>query len=183
MRSRGIADYDRPTFDATCGKTCAPSKGLRPWWSATSGCRSPSRALAGVPYINSATRNGAVRRPQWPFPHAVDSFVPPALGDLAFRAVRPLAFRLQAKGWNQAASTWPAVSVGSVRHYSDGDVTLYADPREPSRCSMVPLAPSYGSRACHRAFHCTWWDALNGRTASLRDPRQLRKRRPTSQDH
>jgi UDP:flavonoid glycosyltransferase YjiC (YdhE family) len=167
--SKGAPIYDRATFDRYVEDDLALLRRTRP--AVVVGdfrlSLSISARRAGVPYINITNAYWSpYARPQWHVPALPwTRFVPPPWSDLAFRAVRPLAFRLHAKAMEQCrrANGLPALGTDLLRHYTDGDVTLYADTPE--------LVPVFDAPASHRYLGSVpwspsmplpdWWDGLD----------------------
>lgn len=128
-----------------------------------------SARLAGIPYINVSNAYWSpYAQPTWHVPSLPwTRFVPGAIADRAFRAVRPIAFRMHASAMeaSRRARRVPGLGRDLLAHYTDGDVTLYADPPE-----LVPLvdAPAthrhLGAIAWSPALKMpSWWDTLDRR--------------------
>ena len=143
--ARGAPLYDLPTLRQYVEDDLALLRRVRP--AVVVGdfrlSLSVSARLLGVPYINLSNAYWSPRaRPVWHVPDLPWSgWLPPALGDMLFRTARPLAFRLHARAMEALRREHALPSLGSDlrRVYTDGDLTLYADPAE-----LVPLigAPS-----------------------------------------
>lgn len=138
--AKGAPIHDRQGFDACIDEDLALLARIRP--AAVVGdfrlSLSISARLAGVPYVNITNAYWSpYARPSWHVPALPwTRFVPAAIGDLAFRAARPLAFRMHALAMeaSRRARGLPGLGNDLLRNYTDGDVTLYADPPE-----LVPL--------------------------------------------
>lgn len=114
---------------------------------------SVSARLLGIPYINISNAYWSpYARPAW---HAPDlpwsRLLPGALADAVFRMARPLAFRLHAAAMEalRREHGLPALGADLLRVYTDGDLTLYADPAE--------LVPLYAAPATHRHLGPVPW--------------------------
>jgi UDP:flavonoid glycosyltransferase YjiC (YdhE family) len=167
----GSPIHDRKSFDACVADDLALLARIRP--AVVVGdfrlSLSISARLAGVPYINISNAYWSPHaRRTWHVPALPwTRLLPAAIGDLAFRAARPLAFRLHARGMEESRRGHGLGDLGHdlLRHYTDGDVTLYADPPE--------LVPLFDAPASHRHLGPVpwsppialppWWDALDKR--------------------
>lgn len=153
--ARGSPLYDRATFDAYVKEDMALLRKVSP--AVVVGdfrlSLSISARLAGVPYINVSNAYWSpYARPRWHVPALPwTRFVPAAMGDVAFRTVRPLAFRLHAQGMESSRRSHGLAGLGGslLRHYTDGDVTLYADPPQ--------LVPLHDAPTTHRHLGAVAW--------------------------
>ncbi|MBV9891136.1 MAG: glycosyl transferase family 1, partial [Rhizobacter sp.] len=128
-----------------------------------------SARLAGIPYVNLSNAYWSpYARPKWHVPALPwTRFVPGAIADRLFRAVRPIAFRVHASAMEAARSARGVRGLGRdlLAHYTDGDVTLYADP--PELVPLVDAPPTHrhlGPVAWSPPLPLpAWWDALDRR--------------------
>ncbi len=153
--AEGSPLYDRATFDAYVEDDLALLRRVAP--AVVVGdfrlSLSISARLAGVPYISVSNAYWSpYARPRWHVPALPwTRFVTASIGDVVFRTVRPLAFRLHAKGMESSRRSHGIASLGGnlLRHYTDGDVTLYADPPQ--------LVPLHDAPSTHRHLGAVAW--------------------------
>jgi len=171
----GSPIHDRASFDAAIDDDLALLARVRP--AVVVGdfrlSLGVSARLAGVPYINVSNAYWSPHaRPTWRVPALPwTRFVPGALADRLFRAVRPIAFRMHASAMEASRRARGVRGLGRdlLGHYTDGDVTLYADPPE-----LVPLVDA---PATHRHLGAiawspavalpAWWDAIDRRNGVI----------------
>ena len=128
-----------------------------------------SARLAGIPYINVTNAYWSpYARPTWHVPSLPwTRFVPGVIADRVFRAVRPIAFRIHASAMEASRRARGVRALGRdlLAHYTDGDVTLYADP--PELVPLVDAPPTHrhlGPIAWSPPLPLpSWWDALDRR--------------------
>jgi UDP:flavonoid glycosyltransferase YjiC (YdhE family) len=167
----GSPIHDRESFDASVAEDLALLARVRP--AVVVGdfrlSLSVSARLAGVPYINISNAYWSPHaRRTWHVPALPwTRFLPAPIGDLAFRAARPIAFRLHARGMEASRRGRGLADLGHdlLRNYTDGDITLYADPPE--------LVPLFDAPVSHRHLGPVpwsppiavppWWDRLDRR--------------------
>lgn len=127
---------------------------------------SVSARVAGVPYVNVTNAYWSpYARPRFHMPTL--AFAPrigAAIGNAAFRLVRPLAFAAHARPMNRVRRAHGLAPIGrDVRRvYCDGDLTLYAD--------IPELVPTFDAPPSHRHIGVVlwsppvapppWWDAV-----------------------
>ena len=173
--AKGAPIHDRRSFDACIDEDLALLARIRP--AAVVGdfrlSLSVSARLAGIPYINVTNAYWSpYARPSWHVPGLPwTRFVPAAIGDLAFHAARPLAFRMHARAMEASRRARGLRGLGNdlLCNYTDGDVTLYADPPE--------LVPLFEQPATHRFLGPVtwsppiampaWWDDLDTRNGVI----------------
>jgi len=114
---------------------------------------SVSARLLKIPYINVTNAYWSpYARPEWHAPALPwTRHLPAALSDLAFRAARPLAFRLHARPMEalRREHGMPSLGFDLLRVYTDGDITLYADTPE--------LVPLFDAPRTHRHLGPVAW--------------------------
>ena len=153
--ARGAPIHDRRGFAAAVDEDLALLERTRP--SAVVGdfrlSLSISARLAGVPYLNITNAYWSPHaRPRWHVPALPwTRFLPGRVGDLIFRAARPIAFRRHAHAMEAVRRERGLADLDHdlLRHYTDADVTLYADAPE--------LVPLFDAPASHRHLGPVTW--------------------------
>ena len=153
--ARGAPIHDRRGFAAAVDEDLALLERIRP--SAVVGdfrlSLSISARLAGVPYLNITNAYWSPHaRPRWHVPALPwTRFLPGRVGDLIFRAARPIAFHRHARAMEAVRRERGLHGLGHdlLRHYTDADVTLYADAPE--------LVPLFDAPVSHRHLGPVAW--------------------------
>lgn len=166
--ARGAPIYDLATLRAYVDDDIALLQRVRP--RAVVGdfrlSLSVSARRLGIPYIAIVNAYWSpYARPRWHVPALPWARrLPPALGDLAFRAARRVAFAAHARPMEalRREHGLPGLGHDLLRVYSDGDITLYADPPQ--------LVPLFDAPPTHRHIGPVrwepalappaWWDAI-----------------------
>ena len=171
----GSPIHDRASFDAAIDDDLALLARVRP--AVVVGdfrlSLGVSARLAGIPYINISNAYWSpYARPTWHVPALPwTRFVPGAVADRAFRAVRPIAFRIHASAMEAGRRARGVAGLGRdlLRHYTDGDITLYADP--PELVPLVDAPPTHrhlGAIAWSPSVALpAWWDAIDRRDGPI----------------
>ena len=171
----GSPIHDRASFDAAIDDDLALLARVRP--AAVVGdfrlSLGVSARLAGVPYVNVSNAYWSpYARPTWHAPALPwTRFVPGAVADGVFRAARPLAFRIHAAAMEASRRARGVRGLGRdlLGHYTDGDITLYADP--PELVPLVDAPPTHrhlGAIAWSPPVALpAWWDAIDRRAGVI----------------